>query len=110
MSCGASTAQLGPSLAHRDARFETANDGERVAPAVGFLAEGKGKIEIDVAAGSEDRSEIERRRQDAYHGDRLIVENERAADKSGVGAKAPGPEAVAHAAQPWARAICIPRH
>ena len=87
--------QLGPRLAHRDARFETANDGDRVAPAVGFLAEGKGKIQIDVAAGSEDRGEIERRRQHADHGDRLIVDNERAADKSGVGAEAPRPEAVA---------------
>ena len=70
---------------------------------------GNGEIQIEVAAGGEDRGQIERCRQYAGHGDRLIVDGERAADDAGIGAEAPVPQTVAQAARPWARAICIPR-
>ena len=44
------------------AGFQAANDGQRIAPAIGLITKRKGRIEIDVASGSEYRSEIERRR------------------------------------------------
>ena len=46
-----------------DAGLQAADDRHGVSPAVGLVAQGKGKIQIEMAAGREDRGEIERSRQ-----------------------------------------------
>ena len=86
---------LGLGAADGDAGLQAADDRHGVSPAVGLIAERKRKIQIEVAAGGEDRGHIERGRQYAGHGDRLIIDGERAADQSGVGAEPPLPQTVA---------------
>ena len=83
--------QLGLSAANGDTRLQAADDGHGVSPAVGFVAQGKGKIQIEMAAGREDGGHIEGGRQDAGDGNRLVVEGERAAHHAGIGTEPPFP-------------------
>jgi len=78
---------LGLSAADGDARYQPADDRHGISPTVGLIAERKRKIQIEVAAGGEDRCHIERCRQYAGDGDRLIIDGELAADQSGIGAE-----------------------
>jgi len=52
------------------AGFETPDDGERVAPAIGFRRERKRIEKIDAAAGSENRGEIQGSRKNTDDGGR----------------------------------------
>ena len=47
--------QLGLGAADCDARFQPADDRHSVSPPVGFIAEGKRKIQVEMATGGEDR-------------------------------------------------------
>jgi hypothetical protein len=76
----------------RCARTKAADEGESVAPTVGFFAERKRKVKINAAAGSEDGGEVKRRGKNADDGDRGIVESERAADDGRVGGEAALPK------------------
>ena len=50
---------FGLGAADRNSGLQTADDRHGVSPAVGLIAEGKRKVEIEVAAGGEDGGEIE---------------------------------------------------
>src|SRR5207302_242376 len=87
--------QFSLSLADGDGGFEPADDGQRVSPAVSFVAEREREIEINVAAGSEHRSEIEGSREHTDDGNRLVVDGECPADNSRVAAETPVPQSMA---------------
>ena len=95
--------QLGAGTAHRDARFQPRDDGHGVAPAVGFGAEGKREIQIEVAAGGEDRGQVERGGQDSGYRDGIRVDRQCLADNRGIGTEPADPQAMAQ--QYGARAI-----
>ncbi len=59
-----------------DAGIQPADDGKSVAPAVGFFAKRKGRVQVDTAAGSEDRAEVEGGGENAGDGDGLVIESE----------------------------------
>jgi len=77
------------------AGFETSDDGERVAPTIGFRRERKRIEKIDAAAGSENRGEIEGSRKNTDDRGGLIVERERFTDDIRIGSKAALPKTVA---------------
>ena len=86
---------LGTCLVHGDTRLQATDHRHRVAPAVGLLAQGKGKIQVEVAARREHRRKVEGRREHAHHGVRLVVEGEGAAHDPGIRVEAPSPEPMA---------------
>ena len=55
----AERAQFGPRALDGGAGVQTSDDGDGISPAVDFGGEREGKVEIDAAAGGEDRAEIE---------------------------------------------------
>ena len=77
------------------AGLEASDDGERVAPAIGFESERKRKKKINAAAGGENGGEIEGSGKNADDRDWLIAEGERAADDVGIGSETALPKAVA---------------
>jgi hypothetical protein len=79
---------------HGCARTEAADDGESVAPTVGFFAERKRKVKINAAAGSEDGGEVKRSGENADDRDRGVVDSQRAADDGRVGGEAALPKTV----------------
>ena len=96
-------------LLDQDARLQAAHDSHGVPPAVGLTAEREREVEIDMAARREHRGEVKRRRQHSHYRDRLVVDDERAADNPGVGGKPALPHPVAEHYRRPAHAICTLR-
>ena len=76
------------------AGIEAPDDGESVAPAIGFFAERKRRVKIDAAAGSENRGEVQGGRKNTDDGGG-VIESERSANDIRIGGKAALPKSVA---------------
>ena len=80
---------------HGGAGIQAGDDGKCVAPAIGFWAERKRRVQIDAAAGSEDGAEVEGGGENAGDCNGSVIEIDRTADDGGVGGEAALPKAVA---------------
>src|SRR5947207_14729807 len=78
-------------LRHGDTGLKPSDHRHRVSPTVRLGTQRKGEVEIEMAAGREDCSEIERLWQDTDDRGRLLVQRQRRADDRRVQAEAPRP-------------------
>ncbi len=78
-------------LLNCDVRLKSSNDGERVAPAVGFRGDRKRCQHIDARAGGKYGTEVERSRQDPDYSRHFVVQRDGSADDTWIGPETPLP-------------------
>ena len=86
---------LGVRRLRSDVGLQPPDHRHRVPETVSLLTQREREVEIELAAWREHGAEVERCREDADDGVRLVVDGQRRADDGGIGVEAPFPEPCA---------------
>src|SRR5207244_5240266 len=86
--------QFGLGVSHGNTRFQASHDRKGIAPTIGFGGQRKWEIEVDAAAGSKNRTEVEGIGKHTNYRNGRIVESEWLAYNGRIGAKSSLPEAL----------------